>query len=116
MVKIGEMKIQTSIPTEIHEMIGGLKDKIKNHIGHNGEFKHFEVVGYGTQIVAGTNYFVNIKITNFENPTPDVNGCVNAIAALNNHLHVRLFKGLDGQISIRRVLQKYHFDKLEYFE
>jgi hypothetical protein len=117
MAKPGGMTaVKTDVPQEVHQMVGNLREKIRGHIGRTTDFKHFEVVEYATQVVAGTNYFVNIKILNNNLvPTPDENGTVVAVAAVNYHLHVRIFRGLDGTFQIVKVLDKYHYDKLKYF-
>lgn len=94
-------------PTEaVKTMLEGLRDEAQQRAqrdGWNGIFTKFEVVKILTQVVAGTNYFVQIR-------TDDAGGCA----------HLRVFQPLPHTgagpelVAVRPGLRDT--DELQYFE
>mmetsp|Transcript_45540 Transcript_45540/g.115706 ORF Transcript_45540/g.115706 Transcript_45540/m.115706 type:complete len:104 (-) Transcript_45540:73-384(-) len=60
-----------------------------------------QVLGYKTQVVAGTNYFVKAKCGDGE----------------SDHVHLRIFKGFDDKFQLHGIRLDHKLeDPLEYFE
>lgn len=109
MTRVGGMTdIKTNVPQEVHDLVHNNKHLIREKLGRESDFEHFEIESYATQVVAGINYFLRIRITNRE-----VEG--EQKGESNDYIHVRLFHGLDRNVQIANVLNKNENDKLEYF-
>ena len=85
------------------EDVQEIANQVKEELGRrsNGEFKYFEVVSYTTQLVAGVNYFMKIKVGPEE------------------YIHARVFVPLPFQNAPPEVsgvqTGKAEGDKIEYF-
>jgi len=70
----------------------------------NAKFEEFEPVSYKSQVVAGTNYFVKVKVR----------------SADDSHVHIRVFKGLPhtgGKLELHSThSDKKSHDELVYFD
>ena len=94
-------------PTEaVQTMVEGMRDDAQQRAqssGWNGVFTKFEAVKMLTQVVAGTNYFIQVR-------TDDSGGCA----------HLRVFQPLPHTgagpelVAVRPGLQDT--DELQYFE
>ena len=89
--KVGDQQVQ-EIANQVKEELGRRS---------NGQFKYFEVVSYTTQLVAGVNYFMKIKVGPEE------------------YIHARVFVPLPFQNAPPEVsgvqTGKAKGDKIEYF-
>ncbi|XP_006162422.1 cystatin-A [Tupaia chinensis] len=72
----GLSEVKPATP-EIQEMINKVKSQIEEET--NEKFEEFEAEEYKTQVVAGINYFVKIKVGG------------------SRYIHAKIFKGLPGQ-------------------
>ena len=71
---VGESKKATP---EVQAIVENLKHDASAKLGTTAPFSSFEAVSYKTQVVAGTNYFVKVRV-----------------GPSNEHIHVRVFKPL----------------------
>lgn len=77
-------------------MCNNLKETVEKEVGQT--FTVFEPLHYRHQLVAGMNYFVNVKVDN------------------NQHLHLRLYKPLQGDTQfVKHLFPKTEDDELKYF-
>lgn len=82
--------------SDITEMCNNLKETIEMETGET--FAIFEPVHYLHQVVAGMNYFVNVKVDD------------------DKYLHFRLYKSLKGDTQfVRHLFPKKKDDELKYF-
>jgi len=82
---------------EVHALIAEVKDKVEAKTG--ATYAVFEAVAYKTQVVAGTNYFVKVKVGD------------------DDHLHVRIYKDLQDNKEVSGVQTgKKHEDPVDYFD
>lgn len=94
----GASAVQAPTP-EVQGICDTVKSEILQKVGSEST-PEFRLVGFRTQVVAGTNYFVNI----------DVGGA---------NLHARIFQALPhtgAGPEVVAVKQKTAADELEYFE
>ena len=92
----GGMKEVKDITPEVKELVLKVKTDIESKA--NQTFTTFEPISFATQVVAGTNYFVNIKVGE------------------NKHIHCRIFQDLKRNLSVHSVkTEKSSQDALEYF-
>uniref|UniRef100_A0A7S4CA70 Cystatin domain-containing protein n=1 Tax=Eutreptiella gymnastica TaxID=73025 RepID=A0A7S4CA70_9EUGL len=77
----GGLGVALPMTDDVAHMVGSLRDQIlrlAQSKGLNGDFVVFEPISYRTQVVAGTNYFVKIRIGRDD----------------NDYIHVRIFQPL----------------------
>ena len=92
------------VTEEVRSIISALQndaEALAHHQGWNGVVQSFDPVNYKTQVVAGTNYFVDVAVSN------DV------------HFHLRVFRplphtGLPAKLSALRIAKPG--DEVGYFE
>ena len=96
-VKVGGAKEAKELPP-VQAICDLVKDEIKAKAGIDGDFEKFEVTKALTQVVAGTNYFVKIQISN------------------DKYIHARIWKKLDQTSHVTKVLvDQTENDELVYF-
>lgn len=94
----GASAVQAPTP-EVQAICDGVKAEILHKLGSESA-PEYRLVGFRTQVVAGTNYFVNI----------DVGGA---------NVHARIFQALPhtgAGPEVVAVRRKSATDELEYFE
>ena len=100
------MKCGGTTPTEITDELrkiceshrGGI-EKTSQRLGRNGLLTTFEPVGALSQVVAGVNYFITIRVGDTE------------------YIWVRIHQDLQGETHLHAVnVNKGVGDNLEYFE
>jgi len=83
-----------SVNTELLETVAA-----QSGVGSNGEKQTATPVAYKSQVVAGVNYFVKYHFM-----------------PADEYFHARIFKGLQGQVELVRVVgPKAEDDPIEYF-
>ena len=84
----------------IKEVCSQIKSAVETHAAKS--YATFEPVAYKTQVVAGTNYFVKVKVDDGD-----------------SHVHLRVFKGLPhagGELSLHSMQhEKTSACPLEHF-
>eukprot|EP00296_Roombia_truncata_P002257 JP438190.1.p1 GENE.JP438190.1~~JP438190.1.p1 ORF type:complete len:123 (-),score=36.05 JP438190.1:110-478(-) len=55
---LGEVKGAGEADDEIHDILSSVKDQVEAKTGK--KYDVFKAISYGTQVVAGTNYFVKV--------------------------------------------------------
>ncbi|EGG20029.1 cystatin A2 [Cavenderia fasciculata] len=79
---------------EIREIVNKVKSEIAEKLGKTAEV---EPISYKTQTVAGTNYFVKVKVA-------------------DSFAHLRIYKDLSQAVSLHSVQDgKTSEDNIEYF-
>jgi len=65
-----------------------VQNEVSTHLGDAKEAKH-EIVSYATQVVAGTNFLVKVKISGDK--------------AKERHAHVKIFRDLKNNVKLTSV-------------
>jgi cystatin-A/B len=91
---VGDSKKATP---EVQAIVDSLKHDASTKLGETAPFSAFEAVSYKTQVVAGTNYFVKVRV-----------------GPSNEHIHVRVFKPLGNDPKpVLHSCQSGHTDSSE---
>ncbi|XP_076054774.1 cystatin-B-like [Oratosquilla oratoria] len=81
---------------EVQALLAPLQADAEDKVGK--KFKEFTLVGYKTQVVAGTNYFAKVHIGDGE------------------HIHMRVYRHFSGTTSLHSVQHpKTEEHEIEYF-
>ncbi|XP_004578329.1 cystatin-A [Ochotona princeps] len=75
---------------EIQEMVNKFKSQLEEET--NERYEQFEAVEYKTQVVAGTNYYIKVRVGE------------------DRYIHMKIFKSLPGR-NQDLVLSAYQTDK-----
>ena len=77
-------------------------EKESQLLGRNGLINNnnIKIVSVASQVVAGTNYFMNLQITNSD----------------DEHIWLRIYEDLSGNTNLHSIkIGKLHSESLEYF-
>lgn len=85
------------IPDEnVNQICQKMKSKVEEDVKET--FDEFTPVHYKTQVVAGTNYFIKVRVN------------------VDKHLHIRVHRSLQGEFTLAAVQQEKSLeDELKYF-
>lgn len=91
----GGWKESSGLTEDQHHMINELRHEVQEKAGK--EFAHFNPVAIRSQVVAGTNYFVKIQVSDSE------------------YIHVKIFKPLPHTME-RPQVNEVHLEKSQHDE
>lgn len=97
------LTMQGPADQRISSMVSNFQNQVESKLPKHSNFKIecFKPINYATQVVAGTNYFIKVQISD-KNP--------------NQCIHLKVFEDLQGNLSLENIeINKAKQDNILYF-